>query len=66
MYHWRDKFEGDWHAQLMMFWVEKKEENEHLYWDGVNEPVNWLNGKDDFVKQVINGEKFIYQSETPI
>jgi len=50
----------------MMFWVEKKEENEHLYWDGINEPVNWLNGKNDFVKQVINGEKFIYQSETPI
>ena len=66
MYHWRDKFEGDWHAQLMMFWVEKKEENEHLYWAGIHEPVNWLNGKDDFVKQVINGEKFIYQSETPI
>ena len=21
--------------------------------------MNWLNGKDDFVKQVINGEKFI-------
>ena len=66
MFHWRNKFEGDWHAQLMMFWVEKKEENEPFYWDGINEPVDWLNGKDDFVKQVINGEKFIYQSETPI
>ena len=44
--HWREPFRGVHHAQLFLHWVEKKEENEHLYID--SRPMLGLNS--DFTK----------------
>ena len=44
--HWREPFRGVHHAQVFLHWVERKEENEHLYID--SRPMLGLNS--DFVK----------------
>ena len=44
--HWRESFRGVHHAQVFLHWVEKKEENEHLYID--SRPLLGLNS--DFTK----------------